>query len=168
MTKSIVVAYDMERTIGRDGTLPWAGQLPSDMRHFKHLTENKTVIMGRKTYESLPEAYRPLPHRQNIVISLSRTALEGAQIADCLGDAYSQADYEPMVIGGAQIYKLALPTVDHVYATEIFTHTPNGDAFFPPLLHNEWQVEDRDYRPADKDNRFSHSFVTYFRRSPIE
>ena len=128
---SIVVDYDVNRVIGAEGKLPWAGQVPADMLHFKALTEGATVIMGRKTFESLPERFRPLPNRQNIVISLSQKAIEGVQIASSIGDAYSQADYEPFVIGGEQIYNLALPTVDRVFATEIFARAVKGDAFFP-------------------------------------
>lgn len=79
--KSIVVAYDHERTIGRNNQLPWAGQLPADMRRFKELTEGTSVVMGRKTFESLPESFRPLPRRQNIVVSLSQQAFLGSVAA---------------------------------------------------------------------------------------
>ncbi len=166
--KSIVVAYDHERTIGRDNQLPWAGQLPADMRRFKELTEGTSVVMGRKTFESLPDAFRPLPRRQNIVVSLTQHAFSGAIAADGLEDAFSKAGHEIMVIGGAQIYEQALPMVDRVYATEILARTEDGDAFFPALSRDEWEVSE--YKPfaADEKNRLSYSFVTYLRRNPTE
>lgn len=166
--KSIVVAYDNERTIGRNNQLPWAGQLPADMRRFKELTEKTSVIMGRHTFDSLPEAFRPLPYRQNIVVSLSRRAFAGALAATSLGDAFSQADSEVMVIGGADIYRQALPLVDRVYATEIDTHTEDGDTFFPEVSNDEWYVSEQQDFLADEHNRFAYSFVTYLRRNPID
>ncbi len=165
--KSIVVAYDHERTIGRDNQLPWAGQLPADMRRFKELTEGTSVVMGRKTFESLPESFRPLPRRQNIVVSLSQQAFVGAAAAHSLEDAFSQADSEIMVIGGAEVYRQALPMVDRVYATEIIVRTEDGDAFFPVLPHDEWGVSERQDFLADERNRFAYSFVTYLRRNPM-
>lgn len=168
--KSIVVAYGAhDMAIGRENGLPWAGQLPADMAHFKRLTEGQTVIMGRKTFESIPEAYRPLRNRQNIVLSLSDVAYNGVQIARSLDEAYSLAEAEPMVIGGAAVYDQALATVDRVYATEIDTTVPDADAFFPSFPTSEWQVDgEPDIRPPDERNHFGHTFVTYLRNSPIE
>ncbi len=164
--KSIVVAYDHERTIGRDNQLPWAGQLPADMRRFKELTVDTSVIMGRRTFESLPENFRPLPNRQNIVLSLSQTAFAGALTANSLEDAFTQADKEIMVIGGAQIYAQALPLVDRVFATEIDAPKTDGDAFFPELPEAEWEQAERHAFFPDERNKFAYSFVTYLRRNP--
>ncbi|MDB5180698.1 MAG: dihydrofolate reductase [Candidatus Saccharibacteria bacterium] len=166
--KSIVVAYDAMRTIGRNGDLPWAGKLPADLKHFKELTEGRSVIMGRKTFESLPEAYRPLPNRQNIVMSLSATAIKGAVIARSLEEAYEYAGDDAMVIGGADIYRQALPTVDIIYATEIFTRTVKGDAFFPPLPMSDWCIDSIQDFEADNKNKYDYSFVTFIRRKLIE
>lgn len=166
--KSIVVAYDLEQTIGRNNQLPWAGQLPADLRRFKELTEGTSVVMGRKTFESLPEAYRPLPNRQNIVVSLTQRAFEGAVIANSLEDAFLRADADIMVIGGAQIYRQALPLVDRVYATEISTRTEDGDAFFPYLPVADWDVTEFEPHLPDDQNRFGYSFLTYLRREPVE
>ncbi|MDB5163371.1 MAG: dihydrofolate reductase [Candidatus Saccharibacteria bacterium] len=166
--KSIVVAYDSMRTIGRDGNLPWAGKMPADMQHFKDLTEGTSVIMGRKTYESLPEAYRPLPNRQNIVLSVSAAAIRGAIIARNLEEAYEYAGENAMVIGGAEIYQQALPTVDRVFATEIMHRTVKGDAFFPPLPASEWCMTDIQDFEADTRNKYDYSFVTYIRRNLVE
>lgn len=166
--RSIVVAYDYDRTIGREGALPWQGMLPADMQHFKELTEGTSVIMGRKTYESLPERFRPLPNRQNIVVSLSQKAIEGVIVANSLGDAFSQADHDIMVIGGAEVYRQALPLVNRVYATEILARTEHGDAFFPELTPDEWQCDAYEAHKPDEVNHFAYSFATYLRRNPID
>lgn len=163
--KSIVVAYDNDRTIGRSGELPWAGAMPADMRHFKDLTEDTSVIMGRATFESLPDHARPLPNRQNIVMTLSGRAMGHVLLATSLGDAFSQADHEVMVIGGAQVYEQALPFVDRVYATEIDTSVDNGDAFFPPLNPDDWYIDSKETYEKDDVNAFDYSFVTYIRRN---
>ena len=165
--KSIVVAFDAVRTIGRNGDLPWAGQLPADMRHFKELTEGESVIMGRRTFDSLPDSYRPLPNRKNIVLSLSATAIDGAFVARSLDEAYEIAGENPLVIGGADIYRQALPTVNRVFATEIMARTVGGDAFFPDLPRDEWQVSDVQDFESDAKNKYDYSFVTYLRRNPI-
>jgi dihydrofolate reductase len=166
--KSIVVAYDAMRTIGRNGDLPWAGKLPADMQHFKELTDGTSVIMGRRTFESLPDAYRPLPNRNNIVLSLSAQAIEGATIARNLNEAYGLAGDDAMVIGGAEVYHQALPTVDRVFATEIMARTVRGDAFFPELPVKEWCIDDIQDFEADGKNKYDYSFVTYIRRNLIE
>ena len=155
--------------IGRENGLPWAGKLPSDMEHFKEVTDGQTVIMGRKTFESIPEKYRPLKNRQNIILSLSDVAYNGVQIARSLEEAYALAEAEAMVIGGANVYEQALPTVDRVYATEIIEPVPGADAFFPAFPNDEWRIEgEYDLRNADQRNAYQHAFVTYLRRSPIE
>ena len=166
--KSIVVAYDVDRTIGRNGDLPWAGQLPADMRHFKQLTEGESVIMGRKTYDSLPESYRPLPNRQNIVLSLSAKAIEGVVVARSLEEAYEAGGENPLVIGGADVYRQALPTIDRVFATEIMARTQHGDAFFPALPKEEWETTDVQDFEAEGRNKYDYSFITYIRRNPIQ
>ncbi len=164
--KSIVVAYDSERTIGRNGKLPWEGQLPDDMRHFAALTKGYPIIMGRRTYDSLP--YKPLPNRRNIVLSLSSAAIEGAEVVRSLENAYEIAGDDAFVIGGASVYEQALASVDRVYATEILGRSvPRGDAFFPELPKDEWRIDEvRDF-DADERNRYAYSFVTYIRRNLI-
>jgi len=166
--RSIIVAYDELRTIGKDGGLPWAGKLPADMLHFRDLTEERAVIMGRRTYDSLPERFRPLPNRQNIVLSLSERAIWGAVVVPNVKEALLLAGDNGMVIGGAQIYRQLLPYVDRVYATEIATQTEGGDAFFPELPDDEWTESESEDFEADARNRFAYRFVTYLRRSSIE
>lgn len=162
--KNIIVAYDRVGTIGRDGMLPWQGQLPADMRHFAEKTIGNTVIMGRKTFESLPEKYRPLPDRENIVLSMSATAIQGVKIAHSLDEAYEMASYEPYVIGGAQIYEEAMPTAERIYATEIQARVEKGDAFFPPILGCDWDLTAEEHYVADARNAYNYSFLTYVRR----
>lgn len=163
---SLIVAYDRLRTIGRNNQLPWAGQLPADLRHFKELTLNKSVIMGRSTYESLPTAFRPLPNRQNIVLSRKALSIEGVTTAHSLKEAYSKADLPAMVIGGANVYEQALLDVDKVYATEIHGLTLDGDAFFPELPSEAWQVTNQEFHLPDEKNKFAYAFVTYIRQNP--
>lgn len=140
--------------------------LPADLRHFREQTLNGTVIMGRKTFESLPEAMRPLPNRQNIVLSLAEAAFQGAQHARSIEEAYDLAETENInVIGGEQIYRLALPTIDQVIATEIDTVVRDGDAEFPALSDSEWVQIAIEEHSRDERNTFDYSFVTYERRN---
>jgi len=165
--KNIVVAFDRDHAIGRNGELPWAGQLPADMRRFREITMGDTVIMGRKTFESLPDNYRPLPGRQNIVLSLGEVAGTGFQIARSLEEAYSLATEEEIhVIGGGQVYEAALLTVDRIYATAIDTHIEGADAYFPSINNDQWDIIDERAFEADEKNAFGYSFITYLRNHP--
>ncbi len=162
----MIVAYDNERTIGANGLLPWEGQLPADMKHFKETTSGSSVIMGRKTFESLPEQHRPLRNRQNIILTLSGQAIEGVLTATSLGDAFSQADNrEVFVIGGAQVYEQALPYVDRLFTTEIDTIVDDGDAKFPAINSDEWYMAYQKEHQPDEHNAFGYSFITYLRRN---
>jgi len=167
--KNIVVAFDREHAIGRDNTLPWAGKLPADMRRFRELTTGDTVIMGRKTFESLPPSYRPLPDRQNIVLSLGEVAGTGFQVARSLAEAYALAEHDEVhVIGGSQIYELALPTADCVYATEIDTVIEDADAYLRGFNNDEWTETLRADYPIDDRNAYGYSFITYLRNHPAD
>jgi dihydrofolate reductase len=132
---AVVVAYSANRVIGRDGGLPW--HLPSDMKHFRELTTGGTVVMGRKTYESIPERFRPLPGRRNVVLSASRAALAGAEVHASLDAALAAAGDPCFVIGGGETYAEALPRASRVYATEVDGDVA-GDTFFPALPAAEW------------------------------
>ncbi len=161
----LIVAYDQSRAIGKDGDLPWAGALPADMRHFKELTQGASVIMGRKTFDSLPEASRPLPNRENIVVSLSQKAIMGAVVAQSIAEAFEQAQYEPFVIGGGHLYRDALPYIDRIDATEIQTHIDGADTYFPEIDMDEWDMVQREQHSADERNAFDYAFTTYLRRN---
>jgi dihydrofolate reductase len=125
-----VVAHASNRVIGRDGELPW--HLPSDMRFFRELTTGATVVMGRRTWESLPERFRPLPNRRNIVLSRLRCEAPGADVFPALEEALATCDGDVFVIGGGATYEAALPLADCVYATEIDAEVA-GDTVFPEL-----------------------------------
>jgi|1186.fasta_scaffold864247_2 dihydrofolate reductase len=133
---SIVVAHARNGVIGRDGGLPW--RLPSDLAHFKGLTTGGTVVMGRKTYESIPERFRPLPGRRNLVLSRSPAyAAPGAEVFDSLDAALEACDHDCFVIGGGMTYAEALPLAERVYATEVDADV-EGDTAFPALDPGEW------------------------------
>ena len=137
MTKSlisIIVACDKDRAIGKAGVLPW--DIPSDLKRFKSLTIGHPVIMGRKTWESIPAKFRPLPERTNIIVTRDRNYLAtGAIIATSVNDALDAAYASPgqeevFIIGGGEIFKETLPLTDRLYITEVDTES-GGDVFFP-------------------------------------
>jgi len=156
--KYIIVAYDRNRLIGANNELLWQGEMAADMRHFKETTTGNAVIMGRKTFESIG---RPLPNRQNIVISRQALKIAGIQLVHSIEDAFSQvdADKDAYVIGGGQIYEQSLTLVDKVIATEIDADL-NGDTYFPELP-GKWTEEARENHQADGKNKYNYSFVTY-------
>ncbi len=148
---AIVVAYSRNRVIGRDGGLPW--RLPTDLRRFKELTTGGTVVMGRKTYESLPEPFRPLPNRRNVVVS--RNGCDAPEVCRSVEEALGE---DCFVIGGGEVYAQALPLAERVYATEVDADV-EGDAFFPPL--EGWRlIEESD--PVE-ENGHTFTFRTYER-----
>lgn len=158
---AIVVAHAANGVIGRDGGLPW--QLPTDMRRFRELTTGHTVVMGRRTFESLPGAYRPLPNRRNLVLSSNPDyAADGAEVFTELDAALDACAGECFVIGGGLTYRDALPRVQRVYATEIDLAL-DGDAFFPDLIEDEWRCVDRS-EPVS-ENGHSFTFCVYERAS---
>ena len=145
---AIVVAYSRNRCIGRDGDLPW--RLPSDLRRFRELTTGGTVVMGRRTYESLPPRVRPLPGRRNVVLSRDPAyAADGAEVVASLDDALAACGEACFVIGGGEVYAAALPRVDRIYATAIDADV-EGDAFFPALDEDAWRPVDES-PPVEED-----------------
>ena len=149
---AIVVAHSANRVIGRDGGLPW--HLPGDLRRFRDLTSGGTVVMGRKTYESLPERFRPLPDRRNVVVS--RRGCDAPEVCGSVEEALAG---ECFVIGGGAVYAEALPLADRVYATEIDGEV-DGDVFFPEL-GSGWRCVQRS--GPREENGHVYSFVTYDR-----
>ena len=143
-----IVAMDEGRVIGKAGALPW--HLPEDLAHFKRLTSGHVVIMGRKTWDSLPAKFRPLPGRTNIVISRSPEALilpEGVFASRSVDDAIAQASsiatssQVVWIIGGAQIYKEALPRCEELYVTSVHGYHA-GDAHLPEFESEFAQVDE--------------------------
>jgi dihydrofolate reductase len=150
---ALVVAYAVQnRVIGRDGGLPW--HLPSDMKHFRELTTGGTVVMGRKTYESIPERFRPLPDRRNVVLSSTVASLDGAEVFSSLRDALAAAGEDCFVIGGGTTYAEALPLAARVYATEVDGDV-DGDTFFPALPEGDWSCASSAAPVTENGHRFT-------------
>jgi dihydrofolate reductase len=162
---SLVVARAANGTIGLSGELPW--QLPSDMRHFRELTTGHTVLMGRKTFESLPPRYRPLPGRRNLVLSSSaELELAGAEVFHDLPSALDACEHECFVIGGAIVYGETLPVAERVYATEI-ERDFDGDAIFPRLPTSEWRRTEHGERIVENELAFSFDLYERTSRDPL-
>jgi dihydrofolate reductase len=159
--KSIVVAYDRNYGVGAENDLLWLRDLPADLKHFKDLTTGNAVIMGRKTYDSIG---RPLPDRQNIVVSRQPLEIEGVTVVDSLQAAFDAVEdgKDAMVIGGGQIYGLALADVDRIYATEV-QETFKADIFFPAIDRGVWREISREHHAADERNKYDFDYVIYDR-----
>ena len=142
MEKIIITAIDEERGIGKDGDIPW--HYSEDMKFFKEKTMGNPVIMGRKTYESLPEDYRPLPGRKNIVLTRSDKSFhESVSKANSLEEAFEVAEEhgdKVFIAGGSSVYKQSLPHVDRIIITEI-PDIYDCDRFFPELK-DEWKLDE--------------------------
>lgn len=161
MALHLIYARAANGVIGKDGTMPW--HLPEDLAHFKQLTQGHPVVMGRKTWDSLPARFRPLPGRTNIVVTRQTDwQADGAQRAASLEDALALCAQAATVwvIGGAQIYAQALPLADRVEVTEI-ARDFDGDAH-APTLGPEWVESARSRHVGASGLLFS--FVTYVRR----
>ncbi|WP_375583549.1 dihydrofolate reductase [Cyclobacterium xiamenense] len=164
MVVSIIVARAANNAIGIDGDLPW--HLPSDLSHFKRTTSGHHVIMGRKTFVSLG---KPLPGRTHIVVTRNPEfeVPDGHFVAHNLDEALSIADSEGVkrvfVLGGAEIYREALPQADEMIITEIETQ-PEADTFFPTFDPEDWKVVDKIRVEKSEKNPYTHTFVTYKRK----
>lgn len=155
MSISLIAAISKNNVIGRDNDLPW--HIPEDLDFFKKMTKGKVVMMGRKTWESIPEKYRPLPARTNVVISrqLDYKVPEGVYLfedVDIALDYFKGQDI--MISGGGQIYTATIDKADTLYITHVEQEIPNGHAFFPEIDATKWKEVER----TDRDG---YSFVTY-------
>lgn len=138
---SLIVALSSDRAIGRNGDLPW--HIPEDMARFKSVTMGHPVIMGRKTWESIPR--RPLPGRRNMVVSHNPDYIaEGAEVFTSIEDALAACEgcETPFIIGGASIYARTLPYATRLYVTEVDTLVPDADAHFPEISADEWKLSE--------------------------
>ncbi len=161
MEIALIYARAANGAIGHNGAMPW--HLPEDLAHFKRLTSGCPVVMGRKTWDSLPARFRPLPGRRNIVVTRQQDwSQNGVQRASSLAEALQLCEHEATVwvMGGAQIYAQALPLADRVEATEIAQHF-DGDAH-APTLGPEWVEAAREDHVSASGLPFS--FVRYLRQ----
>ncbi len=157
MKISLVVAMDKNRIIGANNQLPW--NLPADLAHFKRLTLNKPIVMGRKTFESIG---RPLPQRRNIIVTRNvKYSAEGCEVFHSLDAALANLknEEEVMVIGGGELFNQVLSQASTLYLT-IVDAKVDGDVYFPDWNANEWQEVGSQFNEADEKNPFNYTFLT--------
>ncbi len=167
---SIIVAIASNGAIGRNNQLLW--HISEDLRYFKKITGGHTVIMGRKTWESIG---RPLPNRRNIVVSRSINAdsLAGAEVYGSLENAITAAssdinnlstDFQIFIIGGGEIYRQALPVAHRLYLTLVHTPIEDADTFFPDIDYNQWREVSRESQPRGEKFEYPFDFVVLERQ----
>ncbi len=162
MRLSLVAAVARNGVIGRDGGLPW--RLPEDMAHFREVTIGHPVVMGRRTWESLPDRFRPLPGRRNVVLTRDPGwTADGAERSGSLEDALRllAGESRVSVIGGGELFEAALPLADELLLTEIDLEV-EGDTFFPNWERDAFREESREDHVSDDGIPFA--FVSYARR----
>lgn len=160
MEKVIIAAMDENNTIGKDGDIPW--HFPEDLKHFKKATTGYPVVMGSETYKSLPDDYRPLSNRKNIVLTRSGVDLDEDFIeAENLEDAWKLAEEtgkdKVFIAGGSTVYRQTLDQAEKMMITRIHSEY-DGDTYFPEWDHDKW-IETR------RDERSELSFITYERKN---
>ncbi|MCX6747445.1 MAG: dihydrofolate reductase [Candidatus Nomurabacteria bacterium] len=160
MNISFIAAVGENREIGFGNELPW--HLPDDLKKFKEITKGHTVIMGRKTYESMGKV---LPDRKNIIITRNKNyKAEGAVVVSSLEKALKEVDEEEaFVIGGGEIFELALPYANRMYLTHVKAKV-KGDSFFPDFKTAEWEVLGEEFHPKDEKHIYDFMFKTYKRK----
>lgn len=163
MTISLIAALSRNRVIGKNNGLPW--HLPDDMKYFMQTTKGHHVIMGRKNYDSIPEKFRPLPNRNNIVVTRQKDLkLDGCLVVNSLQagvDIAKNADEpELFIIGGSAIYQLGLPLANRLYLTEIDADL-QGDTYFPAINRSDWKEISRKHHVADERHAYPFDFVIY-------
>ena len=155
---TLIAAASENNVIGKDNKLIW--HLSDDLKHFKDLTKGHVVIMGRKTFESMPKA---LPNRTNIIITRKTDYMaKDAIVVNSLNQALEKAvgDNQPFIIGGGEIYSLAIKIVDRIELTRVHTEL-EGDAYFPEIDHNIWEEVSRERRLKDQKHYYDFSFIRY-------
>lgn len=157
MIISTIVAVAKNNVIGKDNDIPW--YLPADLKYFKKITTGHHIVMGRKCYESIG---RPLPKRTNVVVTrnpffiatgcvITHNVAEAVQLAEANGEE------EVFIIGGGQIYEIALPHVDRIYLTEVDLEV-DGDVFFPEIDEKDWTLIKETKHQADEKNEYNYTF----------
>ena len=157
---TIIAAMDRNRLIGCDNDLPW--RLSADLQNFKKLTSGNAIIMGRKTWDSLG---RPLPNRKNIIITRDfNFKVEGAEVVHSVKDALKAAgEMKSFIIGGGQIYALALSEAAEMILTHVDTEV-KGDTWFPEFNSNDWEAVESEKFPADEKNEYGFTVTRYIRK----
>jgi dihydrofolate reductase len=160
---SLIAAVSDNNVIGKDNRMPW--HLPADMKWFKSLTTGGDVIMGKKTYYSLP--VRPLPGRRNLIMSHDPAVIDGCVMASSVEDALSRMnpEKENFIIGGGSIYRQFMPLANRLYITRVF-HSFDGDTFFPDINPEEWTLTFSEAHEKDEKHAFNFAFQIYERRNP--
>jgi dihydrofolate reductase len=166
---NLIVAASENNVIGVKNDLPW--NLPKDMNFFKTKTSGHCVIMGRKNYLSIPEKFRPLPNRTNIILTKNTNfKAEKCEIFNSLEKALNYCkeigDENPFIIGGGQLYKFAIENkiVDIIYLTRIHANI-DGDTFFPKLNLNEWEIISEKFNKKDSRHKFDYTFLKFIKKS---
>lgn len=160
MKITVIAALAQNNAIGRNNRLLYA--LPNDLRRFKALTTGHTIIMGRKTFESLPKG--ALPNRRNLVLSRQEGAdFPGTECFRSLPEALEACrnEEEVFVIGGASVYQEALPLADRLCITHVADTPADADAFFPAICPTAWSIEREEEHPADEKHAFAYTFTDY-------
>ncbi|MGX7694334.1 MULTISPECIES: dihydrofolate reductase [Gordonia] len=159
---TLIWAQDRVGAIGRDNTIPW--RVPEDMARFREVTGSHAVVMGRKTWESLPERFRPLPGRRNIVITRSQTYRpEGAEVVHTVTEALQLAGSDAVVMGGGEIYTAAMDHATHLRVTEIDMLVTGADAF-APVIDERWHTTTETDWAQSSTGTF-YRFVDYVRHT---
>lgn len=164
---SIIVAVAENNAIGQKGDL--LCHLPADLKHFKEVTSGHTVIMGKRTFFSLPISKKTgthaLPNRRNIVITdVAGETFEGAESAYSIEEAVRLAENDAFIIGGGMIYKQFMPIADTLYITHMHQSFPDADTFFPAIEPEVWEAMESERHEKDENNPCDYTFVTYKRK----
>lgn len=168
MKVSVIVAMDNERGIGKNNDLMW--HLPADMKFFKETTSGHVVVTGRKNYDSIPERFRPLPNRENAILTRNSDyqapgALIFSSLPECLKHYEQETDRTVFIIGGGQIYTeaMSLNVVDELFITHV-NHTYGADTFFPEFDESDWHVETLFEQEADEKHAVSFRVKKYTKK----
>lgn len=162
MTISIIAAISENNVIGKNNDLIW--HISEDLKRFKKLTSGHPIIMGRKTYESLP--FKPLPKRKNIILSRKEDLkYKGASVINSIDKILQECNDEDeiFICGGAEIYKLFLPVANKMYLTKVY-HNFEGDTFFPDIDFSEWKIETVSQTYTDEKSGLQFNFTDYKRK----
>ena len=158
---NIIVAVSDNLAIGRAGDMPW--HISADLKYFKRTTLNHTVIMGRRTWESI--GCRPLKNRRNIVVSGTLEAGEGFEVTQSLKQALEMAAGEEIfIMGGGRLYAQAISLADRLYVTHVHTVVEDADTFFPEFTSKEWSLASRTAPETDPASGLTHEFAVYDRK----